>query len=160
MKNTILMMCLIATLAIFASAADAARVNKSGPITFSNFVPCAGETVNLRGDLEAKFTFTKNKKGWTVEGVVSLKKIDGNTTRYRYFDLGQQIQNFRKSLLNNMGSQTFNIDACVNGSPKHTGVLPRIQFKVQQTVTFTFKAPGTVTVTFGNSRVSCGRCVG
>ena len=65
MKNTTLMMCFIAALAIFTSPVDAAQtVNQSIPISLSVPVPCnsVGEVVDLKGRLHAVITWTRNNR--------------------------------------------------------------------------------------------------
>jgi hypothetical protein len=164
MKNTPLMMCLVTAFAVFASPVDAARVDKSGPITFENmFVPCAGETVTFSGELQALFTFTKNNNGWTVEGVVSVKQFGGETTRYKYVRSNFEDRSFRQSLLNGMGNFTFPLQACLNGIPKpDCGRCPHIFFNIQQTLTFRFRVPATgppiVDVMRNAPTLSCGPC--
>jgi hypothetical protein len=160
MKTTTLMMCLIAAFAVFASPVYATRVDKSGPITFENmFVTCNDDTVTFTGELQAEFTFTKNNKGWDVEGVVSLRRFSGETNRYKYVRFNSQERKFKQPLLNGMGNFTFPLTACVNGISKPAcGRCGNYGFAIQQTLTFRFRAPATVEMTRNAPTISCGKC--
>jgi len=56
MKNTIVMMWLIATFGIFTSPANAA-ISKTHEINFDGMVPCVQEIVHLQGPFRVELTF-------------------------------------------------------------------------------------------------------
>ena len=156
MKNTTLMMCLIATLAIFMSPVDAAKiVNQSIPITLSVPVPCAGEVVDLSGKLHTVITFTRNKRNVSAhvhvnaQGITGTGEITGRTFQVN----GAFNISFHNSLLNGQGTKTFIITLEVTDELGPTGSVTG--FTLQETAHVTFNANGTVTVNFDNFQAAC-----
>jgi hypothetical protein len=156
MKNTTLMMCLIATLAIFMSPVDAAKiVNQSIPITLSVPVPCAGEVVDLSGKLHTVITFTRNRRNVSAhvhvnaQGITGTGEITGRTFQVN----GAFNISFHNSLLNGQGTKTFIITLEVTDELGPMGSVTG--FKLQETAHVTFNANGTVTVNFDNFQAAC-----
>jgi len=156
MKNTKIMMFLVAVLAIFTMPANAAvQVNESPQITLSVFVPCAaggaGEIVDLSGPLHILFTFTIN--GNNVSGRFQFQPQGisgtGETTGLTYHATGLQASNFTQSLQNGQLNVTsinrFDI----------IGQGPNNNFTVHETLHFTCNADGTNTVFFDNFSIEC-----
>jgi hypothetical protein len=159
MKNTTVMMCLIAALGIFTLPADAARrVNQSIPVTLSVPVPCnnVGEVVDLSGTWQTVIGFTRNSRRGSVllhvdtQGVAGTGEITG-----RGFQGNGEINiSFRRSLLNGRGTTSFKTETGVTGPPGPDGSV--ISFCLQVDVHVTFNANGTVTVEFDNFGADCG----
>jgi hypothetical protein len=156
MKNTKIMMFLVAVLAIFTKPANAAiQVNESTQITLSVFVPCAaggaGEIVDLSGPLHVLFTFTI--KGNNVSGRFQFQPQGisgtGETTGLTYHATGLTAENFTQSLQNGQLNVTsinrFDI----------IGQGPNNNFTVHETLHFTYNADGTNTVFFDNFSIEC-----
>jgi hypothetical protein len=156
MKNTTLMMCLIAALAIFTLPADAAKiVNQSIPITISVPVPCVGEVVDLSGKLHTVITFTSNSRRVNAHVHVNAQGITGTgeITGRTYQANGVINISFHQSLLNGQGTTTFIIRLKVTGVSGPGGSV--IGFTLQDTAHVTFNAKGTVTVNFDNFKADC-----
>ena len=156
MKNTKIMMFLVAALAILTGPANAAiQVNESIPITLSVFVPCAaggaGEIVDLSGPLHVLITSTIN--GNHVSGRFQFQPQGisgtGETTGLRYQATGLTAENFTTSLQNGQATLTFinRFDIIGQG--------PNNNFTVHETAHFTFNADGTLTVFFDNFSIEC-----
>ena len=76
MKNTTLMICVVAALAIFTSPADAA-ISRTHEINFDMMVPCVGEIVYLNGPIRVSLTFAGNSLThveYSVQGIRVLAK--------------------------------------------------------------------------------------
>jgi hypothetical protein len=156
MKNTTLMMCLIAALTIFTSPVDAAKiVNQSIPITLSVPVPCVGEVVDLSGRLHTVITFTRNSRRVNAhvhvnaQGITGTGEITGRTFQAN----GATNISFHNSLLNGLGTKTFIIRLEVTGASGPSGSVTG--FTLQETAHVTFNANGTVTVNFDNFQATC-----
>ena len=156
MKNTKIMMFLVAALAILTGPANAAiQVNESIPITLSVFVPCAaggaGEIVDLSGPLHVLITFTisgnnvSGRQQFQPQGISGT----GETTGLRYQATGLTATSFTSSLQNGQANTTFinRFDIIGQG--------PNNNFVVHETAHITINADGTVTVNFDNFTVEC-----
>src|SRR5262249_48682236 len=151
MKNTIVMMCLIAALAIFTLPADAAkRVNQSVPITLSVPVPCVGEVVDLSGTLH---TVIKSRRGTRNSASVSLQVNTqgvagiGQITGRGYQANGNIDIPFNMFLLNGASNVTRRTEFIeVTTAAGHDGSI--LTFWLQGDLHLTFHANGTVTVKF------------
>jgi hypothetical protein len=158
MKNTTLMMCLIAALSIFTLPADAAqKVNQSTPITVSVPVVCnVGEVVDLSGRLHTVIKFTRNHRRGSAQlnvnaqGVAGTGEITGRTFQAN----GEFNLPLSKSFLNGAGTVGTKVWFLVTGAPGPDGSVPG--FGLQADVWFTFHANGTVTVKFDNFTTDCG----
>jgi hypothetical protein len=156
MKNTTLMMCLVAVLAIFTLPANAAKiVNQSIPITVSVPVPCVGEVVDLSGKLHTVITFTSNGRRVNAHVHVNAQGITGTgeITGHTYQANGVINISFHQSLLNGQGTTTFIVRLEVTGVSGPGGSV--IGFTLQDTAHATFNAKGTVTVNFDNFKADC-----
>jgi len=156
MRNSKIIMSLVAVLAIFVTSAKAAIiVNESIQVTLSVFVPCAaggaGEIVDLSGPLHALITFTIN--GNNISGVMQFQPQGisgtGETTGLKYQATGLTRSSFKTSLQNGQATMTFinRFDIIGQGTGNN--------FTVQETAHITFNADGTVTVNFDNFSVEC-----
>jgi hypothetical protein len=156
MKNTKIMMFLVAALAILTGPANAAiQVNESIPITLSVFVPCAaggaGEIVDLSGPLHVLITFTisgnnvSGRQQFQPQGISGT----GETTGLSYQATGLTATSFTSSLQNGQANMTFinRFDIIGQG--------PNNNFVVHETAHITINADGTVTVNFDNFTVEC-----
>ena len=170
MKNTTLMMCFIAALAIFTSPADAARrVNQSTPIAVSVPVVCnVGEVVDLSGRLHTVIKFRRNSRqgvahvNVNAQGVAGTGEITGRTFQAN----GEFNLSLSRSLLNGAGTVGTKVwflvtgtvlnanSLSVRGAPGPDGSVP--SFGLQADVWFTFHANGRVTVKFDNFTTDCG----
>ena len=159
MKNTTLMICLIAALAIFTLPADAARrVNQSIPITLSVPVPCVGEVVDLSGTLHAVIKFMRGSKGNSAHVFlyVNTQKVagTGEITGRGYQANGNINIPFSTVLLNGASNVTTRTEFIeVTSAPGLDGSV--ISFWLQGDLHLTFHANGTGTVKFDNFTVDC-----
>jgi hypothetical protein len=158
MKNTTLMMCLIAALAIFTLPVDAATtVSQSIPITLSVPVACAGvgEVVDLSGRLDTVVTLTRHNRRpvslhVNAQAVAGTGEITGRTFQAN----GEINMPFQMFLLNGGGTISFKTEFLeVTSAPGPDGSV--ISFWLQGTAHVTFHANGTVTVKFNNFTVDC-----
>ena len=157
MKNTTLMMCFVAALAIFTLPANAAKVvNQSIPITLSVPVPCVGEVVDLSGKLHTVITFRSNGRRVNAhvhvnaQGITGTGEITGRTFQAN----GEFNLSLSRSLLNGAGTVGTKVWFLVTGAPGPDGSVP--SFGLQADVWFTFHANGTVTVKFNHFTTDCG----
>ena len=165
MKNTTLMMCFIAVLAIFTSLVDAGVLtSQSIPITLSVPVPCAdvGEVVDLSGTLNTVITFNRrHTQRFTLhlnaQGVTGTGEITGRGYQATEW---QTTMPFNRSLLNGQGTVSFNITLLEVTSPPGPGGLMPSPWWVQGTIHIISNADGTVTVNFDNYTADCGSCFG
>src|SRR6266478_5602952 len=141
MKNTKIMMFLVAALAILTGPANAAiQVNESTQITLSVFVPCAaggaGEIVDLSGPLHVLITFTIN--GNNVSGYMHFQPQGisgaGETTGVKYQATGVTQSSFATSLQNGQANFTFVNNFRIIGQGPGNNLL------VHETAHFTFNA--------------------
>jgi len=82
LKNTALLMCVVAALAIFPSSVDAQVKKRTHEITFDEMVPCVGEVVHLRGTISVSLTFAgKNLTDvdYSVEDIRGTGESTGRT---------------------------------------------------------------------------------
>ena len=158
MKNTTLMMCFIAALAIFTLPVDAAQtVNQSIPIALSVPVACnVGEVVDLQGRLDTVITFTRNSRHGSAHVHVNTQGVagTGEITGRGYQANGGINISLRRSLLNGTSTVTTRAEFIeVTSAPGPDGSV--IGFWLQEDLHFTFHANGTVTVKFDNFTVDC-----
>jgi hypothetical protein len=159
MKNTTLIMCLIAALAILTLPADAAkRVNQSIPITLSVPVPCVGEVVDLSGTLHAVIKSMRGSKGnrapvflyVNIQGVAGTGEITGRG----YQANGNINIPLSMVLLNGASNVTTRTEFIeVTSAPGLDGSV--ISFWLQGDLHLTFHANGTGTVKLDNFTVDC-----
>jgi len=159
MKNTTVMMCLIAALAIFTLPADAARrVNQSIPITLSVPVPCVGEVVDLSGTLHAVIKSMRGSKGnrapvflyVNIQGVAGTGEITGRG----YQANGNINIPLSMVLLNGASNVTTRTEFIeVTSAPGLDGSVT--SFWLRGDLHLTFHANGTGTVKFDNFTVDC-----
>ena len=158
MKNTTLMMCFIAALAIFTLPVDAARIaNQSTPITLRVPVACnVGEVVDLSGRLDTVIKFKRNSRHGSAHVHVNTQGVTGTgeITGRGYQANGEINISLRRSLLNGMRTVTTRVWFEVTGTPGPDGSIP--SFGLQEDVHVTFHANGTVTVKFDNFTTDCG----
>jgi len=156
MKNTAIMMFLVAALAIFTVPANAAKqINESIPFSAIVFVPCAdggaGENVDLSGNLHVLATLTINGNNFSLimhdqpQGVSGT----GETTGDKYQGTGVTQQSMKGSFQNGQANFTF-IDRF-----DIIGQGPGNNFTIHETAHVTVNANGTVTVTFDNFTADC-----
>jgi hypothetical protein len=165
MKNTTLIMCLIAALAIFTSPVDADRVDQSIPITLSVPSPCVGEVVSLSGTLDTVITFNRRHRSrqrsrsfmlyLNAQGIAGIGEITGRA--YQVNDAEFKIP-FNRVLLNGQGTVSSNIYLEVTNAPGPDGLT--FTWWLDETVHVTFNADGTVTVNVDNFTADCGSCAG
>ncbi|PYJ45127.1 MAG: hypothetical protein DME80_03860 [Verrucomicrobia bacterium] len=82
MKNTIVMMWLIATFGIFTSPANAA-ISKTHEINFDGMVPCVQEIVHLQGPFRVSLTFAGKSLTNTEVSVHGIRGT-GESSRRTY----------------------------------------------------------------------------
>ena len=137
MKNTILMMSLIAAFAAFASPVDAAT--RTHEINFDMRVPCVGDTVHLHGPFHISLTFGAGKSLTNVEASVHGIKGTGENTRHTYVaDQGNMTVSLSPyAVRNGVGrgtiTVTFEIIGRVEGNPGNV-----IRFWARQIVRLEF----------------------
>ena len=157
MKNTTLIMCLIAALAIFTLPADAAQIVKqSTPITVNVPVVCnVGEVVDLSGRLRAVITFRRlpflsAHVDVYTQGVAGTGEITGRG----YQANGNINIPLSMVLLNGASNVTTRTEFIeVTSAPGLDGSV--ISFWLQGDLHLTFHANGTGTVKLDNFTVDC-----
>ena len=156
MKNTKIMMFLVAALAILTGPANAAiQVNESAHIHLSVFVPCAaggaGEIVDLSGSLHSLLAFTITGNNISAVELVQPQGISGTgeTTGLKYQGTGLTSISFRQSLQNGQANENL-IDRF-----DIIGQGPNNNFVVHETAHITINADGTATVFFDNFSIEC-----
>ena len=157
MKNTILIMCLGAALALATVPANAAvQVNDIADINLVAFIPCAdggaGEVVNLSGPLHVVITFTIN--GNNISGVAHFQPQGitgtGETTGDKYQSTGVTKNiGFKTSFQNGQATQSFVNNFKIIGAGPDNNLLIHVDAQV------TFNANGTVTVSHNHFSAEC-----
>jgi hypothetical protein len=156
MKNITKMMVVTAALALSVLPANAAKqFNQTDEINLSVFVPCAdggaGEVVDLSGPLHTLITYTitgRNVSGTTHSQPQGITGV-GESTGDKYQATGVTSNSFKMSFQNGRATQTYinRFDIIGQG--------PGNNFRIQETIHYTFNANGTVTVFFDNVIVEC-----
>ena len=129
--------------------------NDKTDFSLSVFVPCAdagnGEIVDLNGILHT--VISSNINGNNVSGYFHFQPVGvsgtGETTGAKYQGTGITKESFKNSLQNGQANFTF-----VNNF-RIIGQGPGNNFLLHETLHFTFKADGTMTVFHDNFRVDC-----
>ncbi len=135
MKNTILVMCIIAAFAVFNSQVDAAT--RTREINFDEMVPCVGDTVHLHGPFHITLTFS-GKSLTNVQASVHGIKGHGENTAHKYVaDQGNMMisspYTVRNGVTRSNITVTFEIIGRVEGNPGNV-----IRFWARQIVRLDF----------------------
>jgi len=137
MKNTIVMMCLIAAFASFTLPANAG-ISKTHEINFDGMVPCVQESVHLQGPFRVELTFAGNKSLTEAKAFVQGIRGTGESSRRTYSANQNNVivsSNYKVQSGVSRGQVTFKFEV-IGRLEGNSGNL--VRFEAKQIVRFEF----------------------
>ncbi len=123
MKNTIVMMCVIAALAIFTVPANAA-ISKTHEINFDGMVPCVQEIVHLQGPFRVSLTFAGKSLTNTEVSVHGIRGTGESSRRTYSADQNNVMVSSNYTVRSGVGSGHLTVTFQVIGAKQ----IVRLQF--------------------------------
>ena len=145
------LIALAAALLVLVPAFGEIQINDKVPLTMSVFIPCAGETVVLTGELHTVMSITENENGIHVRshfqpmGVSGVGPISGN----KYQATGVTRQDM------NTASDGFPVTQTFVNNFRIIGQGPGNNYLVHAVFHVTVNANGEVTAQVDNSSTEC-----